>query len=151
MSTSIRITGGKELSGTVDIQGSKNAFHKVLGVCVRWPGIFHLEGVPDIQDAKWLLELFEYLGGTVRKEGTTTILDSRALMLKPIGPDRAETSTGTFLFAGALLARFGSVEIASPGGDQIGRRPVNYHIAVFEAMGAKVEKNEDLYVITCKN
>ncbi|MDP3957668.1 MAG: UDP-N-acetylglucosamine 1-carboxyvinyltransferase [bacterium] len=151
MNTSIRINGGKELSGTVAIQGSKNAFHKILGACVRWPGVFRLRGVPDIQDAKWLLELFEFVGGTVVKEVGVTILDSRAITSKPITKSLAEKSTGTFLFAGALLARFGKVEIAPPGGDNIGNRPVNYHLDAFKALGAHVEDVSGLYRITGEN
>ena len=81
---SILINGNKELSGTVAIQGSKNAFHKILGACVRWPGVFHLRSVPDIQDAKWMLELFVFVGGVVTKEGDVTILDSRNIIPRPI-------------------------------------------------------------------
>jgi len=141
MRNSIKIIGGDLLSGSVTIQGSKNAFHKVIGSCVRWPIVARLRGVPKIQDAEWLIEQFEYIGGIVTRSGSITTLDSRSISPRVIGVELAERSSGTFLFAGALLARFGEVEIAPPGGDKIGYRPVNYHLAAFEALGASVTKH----------
>lgn len=139
----IKIEGGQLLSGTVVIQGSKNVFHKILGACVRWPGVFNLTGVPQIQDAAWLLEQFQFIGGIVTKGGGVTILDSRPISPLLINQGMAEKSSGTFLFAGALLARFGQVEIAPPGGDKIGFRPVGYHLEAFKAMGAVVEEEKN--------
>ena len=147
MSESIHIFGGKSLTGSIRIQGSKNAFHKILGGCVRWPSVVHLTGVPDIQDAHWLLEQFEYIGGVIHRKENVTILDSTAVSPHPIGSEFAEKSSGTILFAGALLARFGEVHIAPPGGDKIGYRPIDYHLSAFEAMGSVVDQKENLYII----
>ena len=144
----IRLAGGRTLSGNVCIQGSKNAFHKILGACVRWPGEFTLTGIPRIQDAEWLLEQFRHVGGVVTVNGLTTTLDSRNVSPVVVGSEMAERSSGTILFAGALLARFGRVEIAAPGGDRIGYRPIGYHLAAFEKLGAIVTKSEALYSIT---
>lgn len=145
--STIQIKGGNKLSGSIRIQGSKNSFHKVLGVIVRWPGVYRILDIPAIQDAQWLLDQFEYVGGIVSRDGLVTILDSRHVEPKSIDHDHAEKSSGTFLFAGAMLARFGRVEIAAPGGDKIGFRPVGYHLSAFKELGAEVNENGSIHSI----
>jgi UDP-N-acetylglucosamine 1-carboxyvinyltransferase len=145
MASQLTITGGAKLTGVVRIQGSKNAFHKVLGAIVCTPGVFRIKNVPNIQDATWLQEQFEYVGGKIERNGDVTIFDSRSIEPKTIGSDLATKSSGTFLFAGALLARFGKASIAKPGGDKIGYRPVDFHLQAFQALGATIEEKNGVY------
>ena len=42
----------------------------------------------------------------------------------------------SFMLLGPLLARFGRVIISNPGGDRIGRRPVDLHVDAMRALGA---------------
>lgn len=144
----IRIHGGRVLSGQLTVQGSKNAFHKVLGAIVRWPGRYRLWHVPPIQDAQWLIEQFEHVGGRVSRNGDSMTFDSRSIQPRRIGPELAERSSGTILFAGAFLARFGEVEIAPPGGDKIGFRPIDYHLAAFTALGVSLAERDGHHVLT---
>src|SRR5262249_10492640 len=53
-----------------------------------------------------------------------------------------------FVLAGPLLAREGRAELPVPGGDRIGRRPLDAHIAAFRQLGAQVEVHPDHYLIT---
>jgi UDP-N-acetylglucosamine 1-carboxyvinyltransferase len=52
---------------------------------------------------------------------------------------------GTLAFVGALLARLGSAGCSPPGGDVIGQRPIDVHLAGFEAMGARVGRDGEKY------
>src|ERR1700754_1863108 len=54
----------------------------------------------------------------------------------------------SFVLAGPLLAREGRAELPSPGGDRIGRRPLDAHIAAFRQVGAEVSIQQDRYVLT---
>ena len=42
----------------------------------------------------------------------------------------------SFILLGPLLTRFGQVIISNPGGDRIGRRPVDLHVDAMRALGA---------------
>jgi len=53
----------------------------------------------------------------------------------------------SFVLAGPLLARAGHAELPAPGGDRIGRRPLDTHIQAFRALGAEVEVRPDRYVM----
>ena len=50
-----------------------------------------------------------------------------------------------FILLGPLLARFGRVIISNPGGDRIGRRPVNLHVDAMRALGAEIEYRNGYY------
>ena len=54
----------------------------------------------------------------------------------------------SYYFMGALLAKYGRVEISFPGGCNIGARPIDIHIKSFEELGAKVEIIKNRYIIT---
>jgi UDP-N-acetylglucosamine 1-carboxyvinyltransferase len=54
----------------------------------------------------------------------------------------------SFMLLGPLLARFGRVIISNPGGDRIGRRPVNLHVEAMRALGAQIEYRNGYYFAT---
>jgi UDP-N-acetylglucosamine 1-carboxyvinyltransferase len=51
----------------------------------------------------------------------------------------------SFMLLGPLLARFGEVIISNPGGDRIGRRPVDLHVEAMRALGAEIEYRYGYY------
>ncbi len=53
----------------------------------------------------------------------------------------------SFLVIGALLARLGSAACSPPGGDVIGQRPIDVHLAGFAAMGGRVSRQGEKYVV----
>src|ERR687898_599186 len=67
----------------------------------------------------------------------------------------AETTAPEHLFratrasvvaAGPMLARCGEVAFALPGGDRIGKRPIDMHLRGFQRMGAEVVADGDRVV-----
>jgi UDP-N-acetylglucosamine 1-carboxyvinyltransferase len=51
----------------------------------------------------------------------------------------------SFILLGPLLGRFGRVIISNPGGDRIGRRPVNLHVDAMRALGAEIDYRNGYY------
>jgi UDP-N-acetylglucosamine 1-carboxyvinyltransferase len=51
----------------------------------------------------------------------------------------------SFMLLGPLLTRFGEVIISNPGGDRIGRRPVDLHVDAMRALGAEIEYRYGYY------
>jgi UDP-N-acetylglucosamine 1-carboxyvinyltransferase len=59
--------------------------------------------------------------------------------------EAAAKMRASFILLGPLLARFGHVIISNPGGDRIGRRPVNLHVDAMRALGAEIDYRNGYY------
>lgn len=144
----IVIEGGRPLRGEVAIQGAKNAAQKILPATLVFPGDYILKNVPHIQDTRALIDILLFLGAQVEWLDKHVVkVNTEHIVTKEIPPEVTATSTGTFLFAGALLSRFGEVKIWHPGGDRIGKRPVTWHLAAFEKLGASVIEEQSYYEV----
>jgi UDP-N-acetylglucosamine 1-carboxyvinyltransferase len=141
------VSPSTEIAGEAHVQGSKNAANKLIGVAVALPGRYVLKNFPFILDPLELLGIVELLGGEVKLLPDNTVsLDTTAIENAPIPYSLTKNTTGAFGFAGALLGRFGGVEIGKPGGDKIGPRPVDLHVDALRALGAEItETPEVLY------
>ena len=145
----MRITGGKPLSGTVRISGTKNAVSKMMITSLLTEEGVVLENVPLNQEMDIAKELVEMVGAE-------TFLDDHTLTIKTPSITTASTMALTrknrlsILMAAPLLHRIGEASIPSVEGDKIGPRPVNYHVDALTKMGATVEEREDGWYIVAK-
>ncbi len=142
-----RIQGGVPLRGDVSIAGSKNAALPLLAgsVLVSGESVFH--NVPRLRDIDVMLQILEFLGAKTSFEGDTVRVDTRNLQSKPIPHDLVSKLRGAIVLLGPMLARFGTVKMAYPGGCVLGKRPVGAHILALEQMGAKnLSTNEVLHL-----
>ena len=148
MSTFV-IDGGRPLKGRITVSGNKNAALPMLAATLLSDSPVELDNVPDILDVRTLTALLEDLGVTVATRGPNR-LTFHAQNLRHTAPSPAlcQKMRASFVLAGPLLARAGRAELPSPGGDRIGRRPLDAHIAAFEALGAIVEVRSDRYVLS---
>jgi UDP-N-acetylglucosamine 1-carboxyvinyltransferase len=107
-----------------------------------------LENVPDVGDVQLATQMIEFLGGQVE------ILNPHSVRIDPqkvsgceLPPDLAKKSRASFMFAGPLLARCEEIVLPRPGGDRIGQRPIDRHLAGLETLGAEVQlKSEAIRV-----
>ncbi len=142
------IEGGKKLSGTVSIEGAKNA---VLPACAASlltddPVIIHR--APPLRDVRTILAVIEELGKDVRYQaGTITILSTGTLIPRA-SREHVERMRASFLVLGPLLARLGRAEVPLPGGCTIGPRPVDYHLQGLRAFGVEVREERNEVIIT---
>jgi UDP-N-acetylglucosamine 1-carboxyvinyltransferase len=140
------ITGGSPLSGTVRIAGAKNAALKMMAAAVLTDQPVALRNVPKISDVTIMREVMSDIGFEVKRANGDG-LDLRAVEAGwPFVPlEAAAKMRASFILLGPMLARFGRVILPNPGGDRIGRRPVNYHVAAMEALGATVDYRNGYY------
>lgn len=140
-----RITGGIPLQGDVTIGGSKNAALPLMAASVLCEGDFVLHNVPRLRDTLAMLSILEFLGAqTSFDERGTVKINTDKLKSKPIPGDLVSRLRGSIVLLGPLLARFGVVEMAYPGGCVLGKRPVGAHITVLEQMGAQNMSSEEV-------
>jgi UDP-N-acetylglucosamine 1-carboxyvinyltransferase len=141
------IEGGTPLTGTVRVSGSKNAADYILAACLMTSEECVLENVPDIEDVRLMARILVSLGADVKPEGGG-IWRIRASDINRFDAptEMAVNQRASFLVMGPLLARFGKAACASPGGDVIGARPLDVHLDGFEALGAKIHREEGRFV-----
>src|SRR5438034_4182699 len=138
MST-LLIEGGRRLSGSVDVEGNKNAALPLLAACLLTTQECVLTNVPRIGDVEVMARLLLDLGAQVDGIGSTT-LRVRCQEVVKDEPDDALVGRlrGSVLLIGPLLARRGRARLAQPGGDFPTRRSIATHLEALAAMGVQV-------------
>jgi UDP-N-acetylglucosamine 1-carboxyvinyltransferase len=133
----LRIEGGRRLSGTIAVEGNKNSALPLLAACLLTDEECVLENVPRIRDVEVLIELLTGLGATVSGVGTPTLkIQCQHVSSDTPNPALVGRLRGSVLLLGPLLARKGSARLAQPGGDFPARRTIATHLQALAAMGA---------------
>ncbi|WP_020007237.1 UDP-N-acetylglucosamine 1-carboxyvinyltransferase [Salinicoccus albus] len=133
---SIIVKGGNRLSGSVRIEGSKNAVLPILTASLlAESGVSYLKNVPKLSDVDNLTELLEHLGADTERDNGTVGIDAAKGLSCDAPYELVNRMRASMLVMGPLLARYGYCNIAMPGGCAIGSRPVEQHIKGLEKMG----------------
>lgn len=155
---SFEIVGGKKLQGEVIPQGAKNEALQIISAVLLTSEKVTISNIPNIRDVMKLIELLGAMGVDVNKiDANTFTFEAKNVNLEYLLTDdfkkKGGALRGSIMIIGPLLARFGVAYIPEPGGDKIGRRPVDTHLRGFENLGATFEhlKDERFYKINAKN
>ncbi len=142
-----RIDGGRRLGGAITPMGNKNSALPLLAAAVLADEPLVIGNVPDIGDVRTKLALLESIGMETEFESNVCRLDGASV--RDQAPDAALASDirTSVLLAGPMLARFGRVDIARPGGDRIGRRRLDTHLLALQALGAEIDIEPHRYVL----
>lgn len=143
----IKINGGKELTGTIQISGAKNSAVALVPASLLSDGAVTIDNIPNISDIDSLSEILEFLEVPVELKNNQMKIDPTKLVNKEIPESKAKKLRASYYFMGALLGKFKKVEIYFPGGCSIGARPINLHLKGFEALGAKITESGNKYII----
>jgi UDP-N-acetylglucosamine 1-carboxyvinyltransferase len=141
----IRITGGVPLRGQVTIGGAKNAALPALAATLLTADETVLHNVPDLADIGTMCRLLQFLGAEVEVDMARKRVRVRAAeIVRTDAPaEIVRAMRASFLVAGPLLARMGKMSASTPGGCQLGARPVDVDVRGFRQMGAEVSFAED--------
>jgi UDP-N-acetylglucosamine 1-carboxyvinyltransferase len=133
----ILVHGGRRLSGSIKVSGSKNSSLPILAATLltREPCVVH--GVPDLSDTNYMLQILAHLGAQVeRASGTVTVTAEKIHCVAPY--DVVRKMRASVCVLGPLLGRCKEASVALPGGCVIGDRPIDLHLKGFEALGSAV-------------
>ena len=141
----LKIQGENKLKGTVKVSGAKNSAVALIPAALLCDEVVKFSNVPNISDMDVIKDIIIDLKGSFRrKEDGFVYVASNEMINKEI-PERLATKLrASYYFMGALLGKFGRVDISLPGGCVIGARPIDLHLKGFQKLGAKVifEKNK---------
>jgi len=145
---SLLIEGGRPLSGEIRVAGNKNAALPMIAATLLTDEPVTLTNVPQIRDVSTMQATLADLGAEVHAEAPGR-LRVKAFALRKSAPsaELCQQIRASFVLAGPLLARTGLAELPSPGGDKIGRRPVDTHIDALRELGAEIEVRPDRYTM----
>ena len=143
----IIIEGNHPLSGKIKIGGAKNSVVALIPAAIMAKGKVKITNVPNISDKDALIEILKLLNVDVKKSTGIIEIDASNIKNCLIPESLSNKLRASYYFMGALLARFKKVEMYFPGGCNIGSRPINLHLKGFEALGAKITKEDSKYLI----
>lgn len=146
----IKIQGGKELTGVINIGGAKNAAVALLPAAILCDEETNILNVPDITDKLALIDIIKVLNGKVSEQRGLLTIDASKIISREIKSELSTRLRASYYFMGALLGRTKHVEIHFPGGCQIGERKIDFHLKGFEALGATITEKDDLYILDAK-
>lgn len=146
LSERLIIEGGRPLRGRITVSGSKNASLYALAAPLLTAEPVTLHNVPEIADTGEVAELLRALGAGVEIAGTDVTIRAAELTSSFAPPELVASTRASFLVMGPLLARLGEAGCPPPGGDAIGVRPLDVHLAGFRALGAEVVREGPAWV-----
>ncbi|MCH5319235.1 MAG: UDP-N-acetylglucosamine 1-carboxyvinyltransferase [Paramuribaculum sp.] len=152
------IEGGHKLSGAIEPQGAKNEALQVISAVLLTKDKVRIKNIPEILDVQNLIGLLGGMGVKIEKNGKgdySFCADeiNTDYIFSPEFVDRCSALRGSVLVVGPLLARYKKAYFAKPGGDKIGRRKIDTHMAGFFKLGAHLHLDENLsaYYIEAKD
>lgn len=141
----IIVRGGKQLEGTVHIEGAKNAVLPILAATLlAEEGTSTLSNVPILSDVFTMNQVIRYLNTDVEfnKEAKEIKVNATRQLNVEAPYEYVSKMRASIVVMGPLLARNGHAKVAMPGGCAIGKRPIDLHLKGFQALGAKIiQKN----------
>ena len=143
----IKICGGKQLKGEVQISGAKNAVLKLMAAALLTKGESKIYNVPELSDVVIMLNVIEQLGVKTfyDKQEKSIRINATDITNIRASYELVSRMRASFIVLGALVGRCKEAIVALPGGCAIGERKVDFHIKGLEALGTTI-KIENGYV-----
>ena len=141
------IEGGKQLGGTLRVNGSKNTALKLLSAALLARGPVVLRNIPDVADVRSMIVLMRDLGVDASFHDHTCTINPGQLIKSEIDPEISRRLRASIMLAVPLFVRTGTAVFPHPGGDVIGERPIDVFLDGYRAFGATVAHTQKLYTI----
>lgn len=143
-----RVVGGARLAGEVRVPGAKNSVLKLMAAALLAPGRTTIREVPDILDVSIMGDLLRRLGCAVEHqvERAAVVIDVPEEPGHQADYDLVRRMRASICVLGPLVARCGAADVARPGGDAIGSRPLDFHVDGLARLGATVETEHGFIV-----
>lgn len=136
-----QVTGGKPLYGSVRIGGAKNASYKLMIASLLANSESRLLNFSRISDVETVADIISSLGGSIKRVGERSIfIDPSTLHSYDLSQANGQQGRFSTMFIPALVAKFGKAVVPMPGGDKIGKRPLERHFEGLDALGVRLRQ-----------
>ncbi len=135
------IQGGTPLVGSIPTSGAKNSALPVLAAALLTADEVVLRRIPRVRDIRTMERLLVDIGSDINVEGETVTLRTPTIVSPEAPYELVKTMRASSLVLGPLVARAGRARVSLPGGCGIGARPINYHLAGLERLGAVITQD----------
>ena len=136
----IIVRGNIPLRGSVRIHGAKNAVLPILAATVMAGGVHIIHNCPDFSDVSTTIEILKSLGASVTRKNQTLIVDTTNANGSLIPEHLMRKLRSSVIFMGAVLARRREAKISTPGGCELGPRPIDLHLKALAQLGADIRE-----------
>ena len=140
------ISGGRSLSGSVKVSGSKNSSLALMPASILASGKSILKNTPELNDVFTMSKLLKHLGAEIYFKDEVLEIDNSGVKEFTAPYEHVKKMRASVYVLGPLLARFGKAKVSLPGGCAWGPRPVNLHIEAMKKLGADIDF-KDGYII----
>ncbi len=134
------IEGLRRLKGEVNIQGSKNSVLPILAATILTDGECIIHNCPNISDVDATVQILNYLGCKITRNGGTILVDSSNALKNCIPDFLMRKMRSSIIFLGALISSVGGAKLSFPGGCELGPRPIDLHIDGLRQLGLKISE-----------
>ena len=148
----LEIKGGRKISGTIAISGSKNSALPILASTILTNKKVTIKNIPIVRDVETMAKLLETIGSSVKlnkKEKKIEITNNNKLKTF-VSYNLLKTMRAGVLVLGPLLAKYGAAKVSLPGGCSIGSRPIDLHLNALKKMGASIKVKNGYIVASAK-
>lgn len=143
-----QIEGGTQLSGEIEVRGSKNAAAPIISAALLTREPVILRNIPRIEDIFRLLEMVKSLGAEVEWLDDRSIrIEAKNIFPGGMSLDEARRVRMSVLLLGPLAARCDSFNFGHPGGCAIGARSIETHIDALEKLGIRIKRHDKHYEV----
>lgn len=144
------IHGGKELTGTVEVSGAKNATLALMPAALLASGQSVLFNTPELNDVFTMSKLLKQLGAEIEFENQVLKINSSTVNNQTAPYEHVNKMRASVYVLGPLLARYGYAKVSLPGGCAWGPRPINLHLEGLKKLGAEIELDGGYIIVKAK-
>ena len=136
------------LTGTLEVSGAKNAILVIMLSTLLTRGVSYFYNVPGLLDVFAIIELLQSVGARVvyDDEQHMLMIDTTDVDAWHISAHLMQKTRASILVLAPLLVRFSNAVVGLPGGDMIGKRPIDFHLKNLEKLGARITIEDNMVI-----
>ena len=143
------IEGGKRLSGEIRVHGAKNSALPILAASLLAQERTVIHNCPDLTDVRAAVKILTYLGCRVEREGSSVLVNPATISRYDIPEELMHEMRSSVVFLGPVLSKMGRAVLSTPGGCEIGLRPIDLHLAAMRKFGVQIREEHGRLDCSC--
>lgn len=145
------INGGNKIFGKISVQGAKNSVLPILAATVLCDDTCVIRNCPRLSDVSAAINILRHLGYNCDFRNNVVTVVPRMLLCNQIPNKLMLEMRSSIIFLGAILAKCGNAVISTPGGCELGPRPIDLHIDALKRLGANMTESHGYIEFSAPN